>query len=123
MVLMDRFFDSTTAYQSFGRGIPREVVDNANSIATYGIKPDITFYMRIEPQVAFERRGGVDLNDAMEIAGMEFHKRVMQGFDQIAKENPDRFVIVDTTQSIDNVFQKIVSNFEKCWSKHNKEGK
>ncbi len=122
VVVMDRFFDSTTAYQSFGRGIPRDVVDSANAIATYGIKPDITFYMRIEPQAAFERRGGIDPSDAMEIAGMAFHNRVMQGFDQLAKENPDRFVTIDTTKSVDEVFQKIVSTFDSRWKRRKKEG-
>jgi dTMP kinase len=78
--------------------------------------------MRIEPQAAFERRGGIDPSDAMEIAGMAFHNRVMQGFDQLARENPDRFVTIDTTKSVDEVFQKIVSTFDSRWKRRKKEG-
>jgi len=116
VVVMDRFFDSTTAYQSFGRGLPRELVDQANLIATNGLVPDLTFYMRIEPKLAFERKGEAD-NDAFELAGLEFQNRVIAGFDKIASENPDRFVVVDTTKDMQEVFEFVVATFEKRFNK------
>lgn len=111
IVIMDRFFDSTTAYQSFGRGLPRNIVDQANKIASCGLTPDLTFYMRVEPKTAFERKGGID-NDAFEIAGLEFQNKVIAGFDKIASENPDRIVVVDTSKDVQDVFDYIVKTFE-----------
>lgn len=115
VVIMDRFYDSTTAYQSFGRGIDRKTVDFLNLFAAKGVVPDITFYMRITPNDAFERKGGAE-QDALETAGNDFHDRVLLGFDTIAKENPDRFVILDTTKNVSEVFQTITQKFEEKWA-------
>ena len=116
VVIMDRFYDSTTAYQSFGRGIDRKTVDFLNLFAAKGLVPDITFYMRIAPNDAFSRKGGVEQNDALEAAGGDFHDRVHLGFDTIAKENPERFVVVDTTQPVGEVFKVITQKFEEKWA-------
>lgn len=112
VVIMDRFYDSTTAYQSFGRGMDREMVQKLNLFASHSLVPDITFYMAINPQEAFVRKGGVEQNDLMEKAGMEFHNRVKLGFDTLAKENPDRFVVIDSTLPISKVYETIVSTYE-----------
>ncbi len=116
VVIMDRFYDSTTAYQAFGRGMDRKVVESLNMLAAHNLVPDITFYMRISPSDAFARKGGAD-NDVMETAGLDFHDRVLLGFDTLATENPDRFVILDTTQKMADVFAKIQATFEERWSK------
>ena len=116
VVIMDRFYDSTTAYQAFGRGMDRKVVESLNMLAAHNLVPDITFYMRISPNDAFARKGGAD-NDVMETAGLDFHDRVLLGFDTLATENPDRFVILDTTQKMADVFAKIQATFEERWSK------
>ena len=119
VVIMDRFYDSTTAYQAFGRGVDRKVVESLNMLAAHNLVPDITFYMRISPNDAFARKGGAD-NDVMETAGLDFHDRVLLGFDTLATENPDRFVILDTTQKMADVFAKIQATFEERWSKKGK---
>ena len=119
VVIMDRFYDSTTAYQAFGRGMDRKVVESLNMLAAHNLVPDITFYMRISPNDAFARKGGAD-NDVMETAGLDFHDRVLLGFDTLATENPDRFVILDTTQKMADVFAKIQATFEDRWSKKGK---
>lgn len=119
VVIMDRFYDSTTAYQAFGRGMSREVVDLLNNLAAQGLVPDITFYMRITPHDAFARKGGVD-NDVMETAGRDFHERVLQGFDTLARENSERFVVLDTTQNMTDVFMKIKTVFEEKWQQKGK---
>lgn len=119
VVIMDRFYDSTTAYQAFGRGMDRKVVESLNMLAAHNLVPDITFYMRISPNDAFARKGGAD-NDVMETAGLDFHDRVLLGFDTLATENPDRFVILDTTQKMADVFAKIQATFEERWSKKGK---
>ncbi len=116
VVVMDRFFDSTLAYQGYGRGLPIDVVEKANEIAVSSLVPDLTFYMRVDPRVAFERKGGAD-NDVFEADGSSFQEKVIAGFDIIAKQNPDRFVVVDTTREIDEVFNQIISEFESRFQK------
>ncbi len=113
IVIMDRFYDSTTVYQSFGRGIDREVVDNLNKVAAQGLVPDLTFYLRIGRMEAFTRKGGADKDDAIEQSGDEFHDKIREGFDLLARENPDRFVIVDTSQPIATVFNQITAAFQE----------
>ncbi len=116
IVIMDRFYDSTTVYQSFGRGVNRADVERFNMVAAQGLVPDLTIYLRVQPKEAFERKGGADANDAIEQSGMDFHERVRKGFDTLAKENPDRFLVVDSSQPIAKVFEQIVGAFE---SKYN----
>lgn len=121
VVIMDRFYDSTTAYQSYGRGLNKAAVSNMNLIAAHGLIPDITFYMRIAPTHAFKRKGGMEQDDLMENIGLDFHNRVLNGFDEIAKENAERYVTLDTTQNIADVFNQITRAFDKKWSETHKE--
>ena len=123
IVVMDRFYDSTTVYQSFGRGIDRKMVDAMNRVASQGLVPDLTFFLRVGPKHAFARKGGADKNDAMEQSGDAFHQRIIEGFDALAKENKHRFVVVDTTQPIATVFAQITEAFEKKYTKLNKREK
>ena len=58
IVVLDRFFDSTTAYQGYGRGLNIEVVNTLNRFATKGLTPNLTYYLSIDPEVAFARKGG-----------------------------------------------------------------
>ena len=117
IVVMDRFYDSTTVYQSFGRGINRKDVEFFNKVASQNLVPDLTFYLRVGAQDAFTRKGGADKNDAMEMSGDAFYERVIKGFDTLARENPERFVVVDTSQKISDVFTKIVKAFEEKFDK------
>lgn len=113
VVIMDRFYDSTTAYQSFGRGMDREMVERLNLFASQNLVPDITFYMSIEPKIAFERKGGAEKSDAIESAGLEFHKKVKYGFDCLAKENPNRFVVLDSTMPVSQVYETVIEKYEE----------
>ena len=116
VVVMDRFYDSTVAYQSYGRGIDREIVDVANKLAVRNLVPDLTFYMRIDPRLAFERKGGQD-NDPFELEGLKFQERVVDGFDTLSKENPKRYVVIDTTLDVQTVFTQITHAFEMRYRK------
>lgn len=118
VVIMDRFYDSTVAYQSYGRGLDKKAVERMNLFAAQGLVPDITFYMRIAPTHAFERKGGMEQGDLIENIGLDFHNRVLNGFDEIAKENAQRYVILDTTKNIADVFADITKAFDKKWSAH-----
>ncbi len=110
IMVLDRFYDSTLAYQGYGRQMDKDVVKKLSKIATDGIVPDLTFYLKISPEIAFERKKGKEL-DRFELAGLDFHKRVEQGYDEIAKENANRFVIIDATQDKNDVHKQICEAF------------
>ncbi len=104
-VLCDRFTDSTRAYQGLGRGVPMEVVDEVDRLATGGRKPDRTLLFDLPPEVA-RRRGhspgrsekeqGIDRLDA---EGVDFYVRVRDGYLEMARAEPGRFRIVDSAGS------------------------
>lgn len=123
IVLMDRFYDSTTVYQSFGRGLDRKAVETMNAIAAQGLVPDLTIYLKVSQEEAFTRKGGVDKSDAIERSGYEFHERIRKGFDTLAKENKNRFLVVDASLPIAQVFEQITTAFEKKYNQKLKKGK
>ena len=105
-VICDRFYDSTVAYQSFGRGLDAEQVMDICMYATNQIEPDITFWLDIEPSIAFARKHGADLNDRLEQSGLEFHNNVYKGYKYLHKNYP-RIKRIDATLTIDEVSAKI----------------
>jgi len=100
-VICDRFYDSTTAYQGYGRGLPIEQIKQLNFIATDGLTPDITFLFDIDPVLGMKRKGKA--TDRIEAAGIEFHQRVRNGYLQTAVEYKNRFVVIDASQPIEQV--------------------
>ena len=117
IVVCDRFYDSTTAYQGFGRGINIEDVSRLNAIATSGCKPDMTVLMDVEVDEISRRlqaRGG-DV-DRMESAGREFYERVIRGYRSLAKAEPDRFVVVSGVGSIEHIQTEIRKIIQQSFS-------
>jgi dTMP kinase len=109
-VISDRFHDSTTAYQGYGRGINIESVKHINNLAIGNTIPDITFIIDIPVETAEERRE-VKKNDDLdriEVSDRNFYKRVRNGYLDIAKEE-SRFRVIDGTLSIEEVHNKIVN--------------
>lgn len=106
VVLCDRFYDSTIAYQGHARGIEPELVNRSILIATAGRKPDLTFLLDIPAEVGIERatKKGID---RLEKEDLIFHKRVRQGFLKLAKEEPHRILVVDATCSVDELHMKL----------------
>lgn len=92
VVLCDRFFDSTTAYQAHGRGLDLDLVERVNMFASQGLVPDRTLLIATEdnPQVSLDRATKDRDGDRMERAGIEFHMRVKQAFRGLAHDNPQR---------------------------------
>ncbi len=103
IVICDRHTDSTIAYQGYGRGENIEELKYLNNLATAGIKPDLTFVFDVSTEVAQTRVGSE--KDRMESAGIEFHKKVRQGYLEIAKQEPNRVKVVDANNSIEQVFE------------------
>lgn len=105
VVILDRFYDSTTAYQGFGRkSIPLNEIQNLNAIASHKRVPDLTIYMQISLAEAKKRMS--KKKDRMEKAGDDFFEKVIQGFNKMTKNN-DRFFTVDATQTPDRVHSQI----------------
>lgn len=102
IVLCDRHTDSTIAYQGYGRGNDIEKLVNLNKIATSGLTPDLTVVFDVDTEVAQTRVGKE--KDRLESAGIEFHKKVRNGYLQLAKENPNRIKVVNANNSIDTVY-------------------
>lgn len=109
IVILDRFYDSTTAYQGYGRRVMSiSDIEKLNALATSGLQPDLTFYLKIDPREAAARRGEQGQEDRMERSGPEFFRRVSDGFDRLASRT-DRVVQLDATEDPEVIFQKILS--------------
>jgi len=106
IVLCDRHTDSTVAYQGYGRGLDLEQIHNLNSIATDGLKPDLTIVLDVDVETSQKRVGAE--KDRMESAGIEFFERVRKGFLEIAKQEPERVKVVDSTQTIEEIHKQIL---------------
>jgi len=105
IVILDRYYDSTTAYQGYGRGLDLQTVELINKFATFKIVPNVTFYLRIPYSISLERRK--KQSDRMELADDDFFLRLIDGFDQIALQYPERFKVIDATKSIESIFCEI----------------
>ena len=80
LVICDRYVHSSLAYQGIARGLGEEYVADINSFALENCPPDLTIFLDIPPERAFERKHGADKHDRMEQLGMEFHKKVYAGY-------------------------------------------
>ncbi|MDP8239821.1 MAG: dTMP kinase [Candidatus Hatepunaea meridiana] len=106
-VILDRFGDSSLAYQGYGNGVDVEFIRRTNGIATDGIIPDLTILFDIDPEIAMSRPG--DFDDRIEKRGIDFFKRVRDGFLELAQDEPERFRIVDASKDIESVTQEVIS--------------
>ncbi len=112
-VISDRFHDSSTAYQGFGRGIPLETVMKIHELAIGDTIPDLTLFIDIPVGIANERKkkkSKVKL-DRIEVADIEFYNRVRSGYLETARSE-ERFKIIDGTQTIETIQNQIISELE-----------
>ncbi len=112
-VLCDRFSDSTFAYQGYGRGIDVRLLRELNEFATEGLVPDLTILLDVPLEVSRARlaerqRATAAVADRIESAGEAFHKRLREGFLALAKAEPDRFVVIDSSGDRDDVDRQII---------------
>jgi dTMP kinase len=106
IVLCDRYADSTLAYQGYGHGLDLQVLQVITHFATSGLKPDLTFYLDIDVEKGLRRKlaahqaGEAEWNrmDGQELA---FHRRVRQGYLEMAAAEPERWVLIEATQPAD----------------------
>jgi dTMP kinase len=94
-VVLDRFVDSSLAYQGAGRGLGVAAIAELNRFATRDLVADLTLYLRVDPVLGAARRGG---DDRLEQAGDAFFATVVAAYDALAREHADRYVVLDGAQ-------------------------
>jgi len=111
-VISDRFSDSTLAYQGYGRGLPLDIIREANDFACEGMKPDRTILLDVDPETSRARMRGREAStnttaDRIERAGDDFHSRLRKGFLEMAAADPGRIVTVDASGTEDEVWEDV----------------
>lgn len=124
VILADRYADSTTAYQGYGRRLPLRLVEATNRLATGNVTPDLTFLIDVPPSEGLKRVGAgqaplFDFNEdeqgrmddessrRFEEESMAFHERVQRGYHELVRAEPGRWVVVDGLMSSDAVFDAV----------------
>ena len=108
IVICDRFYDSTTAYQGYGRGIQLDIIKSAHKIATHGLRPDVTFVIDLDPTIARGRQKHAGRSrDRMELEELTFHKKVRDGYCKLVEEEPDRIFLIDGDRPINEISKKV----------------
>jgi dTMP kinase len=119
-VLSDRFFDSTTAYQGYGRGVALDMVKAINSFAVGEYLPAVTFFLDIPVPVAFERqKKSTSELDRIETSTAKFFEDVRQGYLQLVKSEP-RFFYIDATMPIEQIHEIILHKVLEVEKQHEK---
>jgi dTMP kinase len=109
VVVCDRFYDSTTAYQGYGRGLDLQDVRHINGVAVAGTTPDLTLFIDIETDEIFRRQKDAGISaDRMESAGSAFFEAVRRGYLAIARAEPGRFVVVDGMRPVQEIHTDIM---------------
>ena len=100
-VICDRYFYSSLAFQSYGRGLDLKTLTEINEIAIQGVLPDLVVLLDLDPQVGLERtnaRAGTD--DILETEALSFHTRVREGFLELADSRKENFLVLDASKDI-----------------------
>ena len=122
VVICDRFSDATMAYQGFGRGLDRQMIDRLNAGATSGTLPELTLLLDM-PDVEEGLRRAVGRNRREGVAGVEdrfeqeevaFHRRVQEGYRRLAAEEPGRFRLFPATLPVEDLHGMILSSVRDC---------
>ncbi len=96
VVICDRFADSTLAYQGYGRGINLNTIAPINSLATKGLKPDLTILLDLPAESSLSRLGD-KRRDRFEQEGLDFHQRVRDSYLKLAAQEPNRWLVIEAT--------------------------
>lgn len=107
LVIMDRFIDSSVAYQGFGRGLDKEAIDWLNEFATDGLKPDLTLYFDIEVEEGLARiaaNSDREIN-RLDLESLDLHRKVRQGYLSLLEKEANRIVKIDASLPLDQVIE------------------
>ena len=105
IVLCDRFLDSSLAYQGYGHRLDVGVLEKISSFVTSGVTPDVTVLLDISPEEGLRRRKqDPETWNRLDAYAIDFHERVRKGFLRLAEKNPNRWKVVDASQSEETIF-------------------
>lgn len=107
VVICDRFIDSTYAYQGYGRGIDMGILEMVNNVSINGVIPDMTLFFDISPEVALKRRMASSEADRIENESTLFHRRVYEGYLELAARFADRIKRIDASVSVEKVWEEV----------------
>ena len=125
IVVADRYVDSTRAYQGYGRGLDRKLLNAVNELTVSNVLPDLTILLDCPPAMALERIGKIQLGFALdsdvsthstrrategfrlEEESLDFHNRVYEGYRELARTEPERWHIVDASRSVEDISDSI----------------
>jgi len=102
VVLCDRYADSTTAYQGYGRGLDMAVVTAVNRIGTQGLLPDLTILLDVPVEEGLARKQDKK-PDRFQTENISFHRRVREGYLKLARADPKRWLVIDGTKSKEDI--------------------
>lgn len=114
-VLCDRYFDATVAYQGYARGLDIDLLIRMHKLILNDLKPDITFLLDLPPEAGLSRawkqieegeRAGIETR--FEKEAIAFHEKVREGYLELARQEPGRFIVIDAMKDEDNVRQDII---------------
>jgi len=108
VVITDRFTDSTIAYQGYGRGIALHLLHSLDNIATEGMQPDITLLLDLDVETGLSRNRGINKTDRLELEDIGFHKRVRNGFLELAAQQPERIKLIDASLEKEEVRKRVL---------------
>jgi dTMP kinase len=108
IVLSDRYYDSTLAYQGYGRQLDLDALVNITTFATGGLKPDLTLLLEVDIITGLSRRetGGVEMN-RMDLQATAFYERVRRGYQTLVAADPERWVVIDANRSTEKVQEDV----------------
>jgi dTMP kinase len=115
LVLMDRFIDSSVAYQGYGRNLDIASVDWLNAYVTDQTQPDLTLYFDVPSEVGLARiaqNADREIN-RLDLEALDMHQKVRRGYQELALAHPDRFVTIDASQSLEEVVAATLTIFEE----------
>lgn len=114
IVLCDRFFDATLVYQGYARGLDLDMIKRLHTLACGGITPDLTLLLDLDPEIGLKRAWSqIAIGDRtrdetrFEKEKLEFHVKVRNGYLELARLEPDRFVIIDAARDQHHVYRQI----------------
>ena len=103
-IVFDRFIDSSYVYQGIVRGLGVDAIESINKVALNGFMPDVTIFLNIDPEIGLKRiRDNNREMNRLDLEGLEFHKKVHDGYLLLAKKYPERIKIVDASKSREEV--------------------
>lgn len=112
IIICDRFVDSSIVYQGIGRELGIEFIKQINDLATQGIKPDVTFLMKISPKIGLNRKYLSHECNRLDMEKLEFHNEVYEGYLKLEDLYPERIIGMDASKSIVEIHEDIIDIIE-----------